>query len=143
MTTKSARPTVTSGGAGIKSVGETNASVARLESAGVVLRAAEALADPQALWTTDQVVYLVALAFESGLRGRLEADLAELHTQWMTNSQRAQTGQERKAALLAYYEACAEKIAAQMGRPAGYAYGGGPVDWETGRPVRHLQAVAA
>lgn len=36
----------------------------------------------------------------------------------------------------------AARLAAQMGRPPGYQYSGGPVDWHTGRPARHLQAVS-
>jgi len=122
----------------------TNTTIlARRFTSGGRLAAAAALIDGRRTWTDEQVVYLVALAYESGLHGRLEADLAELHTQWMTNAQRAATADERKAARLAYYTEQYAALNERMGRPLGYSYSGGAVDWATGRPVRHLQAVAA
>lgn len=39
------------------------------------------------------------------------------------------------AARVRQMERCAADLAAQLGRPAGYEYRGGPVDWDTGHPA--------
>lgn len=44
--------------------------------------------------------------------------------------------EERIAERIALFEACAAELARRMGRPAGYRYDGGPVEWETGQPGR-------
>lgn len=42
----------------------------------------------------------------------------------------------RVAERVALFEACAAELAQRMGRPPGYRYDGGPVEWETGQPAR-------
>lgn len=44
--------------------------------------------------------------------------------------------EEKVRERIALFEACARKLAEAMGRPAGWRYEGGAVDWVTGQPIR-------
>ena len=111
-------------------------------TAGVTLAATEALrVRRDRLWTNEQVSYLIALAFESGRTSAADERIAEVRACWLERIM-SEKARDLRAERLAYYERCAEKIAQQMGRPAGYVYAGGPVDFETGRPLRHLVVAA-
>lgn len=94
---------------------------------GTTLAATDALRHRRGRqWTDEQVAYLTALAYETGrLRGHAD-DLAETVATWNEHATPAQTREQRVAARLA-----------DMERRAGPAvYRGGPVDWDTGQPVR-------
>lgn len=100
---------------------------------GTTLAATEALRSRRGRpWTDEQVAYLVALAYDTGRRHALAADLAETVACWQENHTPAQTREQRVAARLADMER-------RSGPPT---YRGGPVDWETGLPLRVLEAVA-
>lgn len=45
------------------------------------------------------------------------------------------TRAQRIARELAAMRALCDQVSAELGRPAGYTYRGGPVDWDTGRPL--------
>lgn len=49
--------------------------------------------------------------------------------------QARKTAEQWIADRIALFEAGREKTNARLGRPPGYEYRGGPVDWETGMPV--------
>lgn len=107
----------------------TESSVPRL-SAGVTLRAADALRNGQETFTADQVAYLLHLAYESGRTATYLGDLAELYANWEAHRHEWQrTAEQRRAERRAVYD----RYAAESGRPPYY---GGPVDFETGRPLR-------
>lgn len=109
--------------------------------AGTVLRAGEALLAEQETFTREQVAYLLSLAFESGIRFRSTYAEGELLTSWAEHHVVPPTRAERVAAELAAVERAARLRAEREGRPY-RIYRGGPVDWETGAPVRRLGAVA-
>lgn len=117
---------------------------------GATLSAIEALAHPQDLWTSEQVAYVIALAFESGhASGYATAD-AEL-VEALIGALGGPEAKTRKQAVDWHHKAIEARELrrraddeARLPRPGDYL--GGPVDWETGRPVRearHLTAVAA
>lgn len=64
----------------------------------------------------------------------------ELDDEWKPVARK--TADQWLAERLAEMERHAARLAQQMGRPPGYQYRGGPVDWHTGRPARQLQAVS-
>ncbi|MEU4570804.1 hypothetical protein [Micromonospora sp. NPDC023956] len=111
-------------------------------SAGGILAAADALHSPQQTFTRDQVAYLMHLAYDSGRTAHHLEDVARLHCTGIDNAFLRRTHEQRVADEIADMTARAERLHADMGRPPGYEYRGGPVDWDTGRPVRHLGAVA-
>lgn len=95
------------------------------------------------LWMDAELAYACSVSWDLGRRyerERIAAATAELDARWRTAGRKAY--EERVAERIALFEMCAARVADRYGRPAGYAYRGGPVDWETGRPVRHLEAVA-
>lgn len=82
----------------------------------------------------------VALAFEHG-RAYERAELAALDgTTWRPLARR--TREQQHAERMAEMDQAAELVNAQLGRPPGWTYPGGHVDWETGRPVRRLERAA-
>ncbi|GIE79073.1 hypothetical protein Aph02nite_50230 [Actinoplanes philippinensis] len=109
--------------------------------AGTVLRAGEALLGEQETFTREQVAYLIDLAFESGLRFRAAYAEGEMLASWARHHGAPPTRAERIAAELAAVDRAARLRAEREGRPY-RVYRGGPVDWETGAPVRQLGAVA-
>jgi hypothetical protein len=109
--------------------------------AGPVLSAAEALTGEQETFTRAQVAHLISLAFESGIRFRATYAEGELLASWAAHHAAPPTRQERIAAELAAVDRAARLRAEREGRPY-RIYRGGPVDWETGAPVRRLGAVA-
>lgn len=110
-------------------------------SAGVTLRAADALRQGQETFTSAQVAYLVALAFESGRTAAAGEDLAETVACWVEHANPRRVRGDRVAARVAEMEAAARRWAEQAGRQY-RPYRGGPVDWETGQPVRTLGVAA-
>ena len=100
-------------------------------TAGGILAAAGALQDPtRQTFTRAEVAYLMRLAYDSGRTATYLDDIAELHAGWARHPQHRVSAEQR-------YE---QRLADMGGRDV--TYRGGPVDFETGRPVRHLGAVA-
>lgn len=110
-------------------------------SPGVVLAAADALRSGQQNFTAAQVAALIHLAYETGRRHGAAEDMAEVVACWHEFAEPRRTREERVKARLAEMEAYARQRAAREGSPY-RPYPGGPVDWETGRPVRHLEIAA-
>lgn len=110
-------------------------------SAGVTLRAADALRQGQEVYTSAQVAYLIHLAYESGRAAAAGEDLAETVACWAEHPLPRITRTARIAQRMADMEAAARRRAEQEGREY-QEYRGGPVDWETGRPVRMLGVAA-
>lgn len=111
--------------------------------AGVILAAADALNSGQQAFTRAQAAYLMRIAYDAGRTARYREDLAELHSTWDGSTWRHKTNEQMVAERLSGYAQAGERINIRLGRPAGYTHPGGPVDWNTGRPVRHLTGVAA
>lgn len=111
--------------------------------AGMTLRALAAIEAGQQTFTRAQVAYLINLAYETGRRHTLAENLAETIACWDARRTPAQTRDQRKAARMAEMDAYARARAEREGRP--YApHLGGPVCWETSRPLRpRLESVAA
>lgn len=113
-------------------------------NAGVTLAAAEQIrrrytgtgwpGAPVRTYTDAQAAYVAHLAHESGRTSAYLDGLAELHAGWARSRWRRRYA-ELVADRLAADDAAAAGINARLGRPAGYRYDGGPVDWETGRPL--------
>lgn len=99
-------------------------------TAGGILAAADALQGPQKTFTREQVAYLMHLAYDAGRTATYLDDVAELHANWARQRDPRPAAEQRIA-----------QRAADMAEQGG-DYRGGPVDWETGKPVRHLGAVA-
>lgn len=107
---------------------------------GAALAAVEAVQGVQQTFTRAEVALLMHLAFDSGRTAAYSADLAERHTLWATNARRP-TYDELVAGRLAEMDHAARARAVREGRPY-RLHPGGPVDWETGEPIRPLRAVA-
>jgi hypothetical protein len=100
-------------------------------TAGGILAAAGALQDPtRQTFTRAEVAYLMRLAYDSGRTATYLDDIAELHATWARHPQHRVSGEQR-------YE---QRLAEMGGRTC--TYHGGEVDFETGRPVRHLEVAA-
>lgn len=111
-------------------------------TAGTVLAAAEALRTRRGgTWTDAQVAVLIALAFDSGCTATAMDDLAETVGTWAEHPVPRKTRELRVAERIAAMELHAARIAAELGRPTGYTYAGGPVRWDTGQPARQLEMV--
>lgn len=95
---------------------------------GTTLAATEALLERRGQpWTDEQVAYLIALAYRTGRIHGYAEDLADTLGGWQEHAPAPQlTREQRKAERLAAYERDA-------GPPR---FAGGPVDWETGEPLR-------
>lgn len=102
-------------------------------TAGGVLAAVAAIHHRET-FTRKQVAYLMRLAYDSGRTATYVGDLAELHATWAQHPQQQVIAEERYQQRMAGMGANAAQINAELGRPPGYKYHGGPVDWETGRP---------
>jgi hypothetical protein len=114
-----------------------------IPSAGGVLTAVDALQDPaRQTFTREQVAYLLRLAYDSGRTAAYVGDLAELHADWARHPLQQVTAVERYADRMAEFEIAAMKVNAALGRPPGYRYDGGPVDFETGRPLQSMRVDA-
>lgn len=112
-------------------------------SAGGILAAADAIRGPQTTYTREQVAYLMHLAYLSGATARHLGDINEMTKTWATHPHQRITAEQRHAERMAEMAAHAAQINAELGRPPGYEYHGGSVDWETGRPLRTGGQVAA
>ena len=110
-------------------------------SAGVTLRAADALRQGQELYTADQVAYLLHLAYESGRTAAAGEDLAEVVACWAEHPLPTITRAQRVAQRIAEMEAAARRWWAEQGREY-REYRGGPVEWETGRPIGEMGVAA-
>lgn len=104
-------------------------------TAGTVLAAAEALRERRGgTWTDREVAVLLRLAYEAGRSDAYREDLAELRIQWEDN----------RLPRLTYEECVArrrEEIRSSRREDLRPDHPGGPVDWETGYPLRHLYLV--
>ncbi|MFG3702406.1 hypothetical protein ACGF5C_31665 [Micromonospora sp. NPDC047620] len=81
------------------------------------------------------------LAWTAYLRGRYDADINEVRGTWTEMAEPRATREQRVARRMAEMDTAARARAEREGRPY-RIYRGGPVDWETGRPVRELRAAA-
>ncbi|WP_320069627.1 hypothetical protein [Micromonospora sp. RTGN7] len=90
-------------------------------------------------YSTTEVHTLLYTAY---LRGRYDADINDLRGTWAEMAEPRATREQRVQARLDDMDQVARLAALRADRPY-RIYPGGPVDWETGRPVRHLGAVAA
>lgn len=90
-------------------------------------------------YTAAEVHTLLYAAYN---RGRYDADINELRGTWAEHDEPRATREQRVARRLAEMDATARARAARDGRPY-RIYPGGPVDWETGRPVRNNLRSAA
>ncbi|MFE7868818.1 hypothetical protein ACFUYE_00500 [Micromonospora humida] len=109
-------------------------------TAGGVLAAAAALQDPtRETYTREQVAYLMRLAYDSGRTATHLADVARIHCASVDSGWTRKTYEQRVAEETAEMAAHA---ASQPWNTWGGSYPGGPVDWETGRPARHLEVAA-
>jgi hypothetical protein len=84
------------------------------------------------IYTDEQVLNLTRSAYE---RGRFDAEVNELHATWAEYDEPQLTREQRVAARTVEMKRCADRVAAELGRPAGYRYRGGPVDWHTAMPL--------
>ncbi|WP_430497864.1 hypothetical protein ACQRWP_23835 [Micromonospora trifolii] len=82
-----------------------------------------------------------ALIFAAYVRGRYDADVNELHGTWAEHREPRATREQRVQARLDEMDRAARARAEREGRPY-RIYPGGPVDFETGRPVRRLETAA-
>ncbi|ATO14668.1 hypothetical protein CO540_13215 [Micromonospora sp. WMMA2032] len=90
-------------------------------------------------YTADEVHALLYAAY---IRGRYDADINELRGTWAEHDEPRATREQRVAQRLAEMDDAARVRAAREGRPY-RLYTGGPVDWETGRPIcNHLRSAA-
>jgi hypothetical protein len=83
-----------------------------------------------------------ALLYTAYIHGRHEADINELQAIWAEKREPRLTRERRVAARIAEMEAAAARINAELGRPPGYEYRGGPVVWATGAPLVELGVAA-
>ncbi|MET8265959.1 hypothetical protein ABZU92_18425 [Micromonospora arida] len=90
------------------------------------------------MYTAEEAFDLARTAY---LRGRYDADINELRGTWAEHSEPQATREQRVAARLEEMDRAARSRAERDGRPY-RIYRGGPVDFETGRPVRDLQVAA-
>lgn len=107
-------------------------------AAGTVLAAADALRRRRTgVWTDEEVAVLMLLAFRSGQEATMSAEMAELICLHMDRATVRETYEQAVARRLAEMDAAGRARARREGRPY-RVHPGGPVDWHTGRPIRHL-----
>jgi hypothetical protein len=82
-------------------------------------------------YTADQVAYLMALAYASGRQASFDDELADLYRGWYARRGWRRTARERMAERMAEMQDAQAAIDARLGRPAGYCYRGGPVEWDS------------
>ena len=82
-----------------------------------------------------------ALLYTAYLRGRYDADINDVRGTWAEHDEPKATREQRVTARLEQMDRDARARAAREGRPY-RIYLGGEVDFETGRPVRHLEVAA-
>ena len=82
-----------------------------------------------------------AIAYAYYTAGRYSADVAELHAIWGAYNEPRATWEQRVARRIKEMETWARRRAERAGRTY-REYHGGPIDWETGEPVRALRAAA-
>jgi len=144
--TKNARPAAN--GTGDKQADETfTQSTGRgdFPAAGEVLAAVDELRSQQS-FTRDQVARLMQLAFDSGRYAGYKEDLAELREVWASRAEQRESYEQRVTGRIADMERCAAHLAVRMHEANGrlpWKYEGGPVDWETGRPLRESASQAS
>lgn len=122
-------------------------------TAGVTLKAVESLANrDQQHFTREQVAYLIALAYDSGVtqgRGDLAehlehaADMAEVADCWRQHAQPRPTREQRVAQRLADMEAGVQREANRPGRPRPSPSTGWPEVTRPGSAERPRLRVAA
>jgi len=92
-------------------------------TAGVTLNAVAALVGGQETFTREQVAYLIALAYRSGMAASYEEDVAELHVSWQTRAERQRVYERRVAQRMKEMEAGAAREASRrrsvVSMPAG------------------------
>lgn len=110
-------------------------------TAGGILAATTAMQDPHRTYDRDEVAYLMHLAYEAGRLHAAAEDHAEVAACWAEFAQPTPTREQRVADRLADMDRVARMQALRQDRPY-RIHPGGPVDWATGRPVRHLEVAA-
>jgi hypothetical protein len=96
--------------------------------AGTLLAAAEALRTHRNdTWTDSQVAYLMSRAYESGRADTTREDFAEMVTLWEDHRPLRETYEQKVAR---------RREELRGSNPLRREYRGGPVDWNTGAPLR-------
>ena len=91
-------------------------------------------------WTDDGVL-IVMLAWRCGYAYAVTRPPTVAEVEAIDDARRApllppaRPYAARVADRTALFEACADRTARTLGRPAGWTYRGGPVDWASGEPV--------
>lgn len=88
-------------------------------------------------YTAAEVLQIALSAYR---RGRFDGDVLELRASWEQHEEPHLTREQRIAIRLAEMESRHAEQNRRLGRPDGYRYRGGPVDWETGLPAGSLCA---
>jgi hypothetical protein len=87
-------------------------------------------------WPGADLVQVYRAGLQAGRR-QAEARIAEawdeVDATWRSVPHRSY--EDRVAERVALFERCAAATAGALGRPDGWGYDGGPVDWETGIPL--------
>ena len=91
--------------------------------------------------TTYTAAEVHTLLYAAYARGRYDADINELRGTWVEMAEPRATREQRVQARLDEMDRDARARAAREGRPY-RIYQGGPVDFETGKPARHLEVAA-
>ncbi|MDM4721136.1 hypothetical protein QTQ03_16585 [Micromonospora sp. WMMA1363] len=111
-------------------------------SAGGILAASAALQDPNRdTFSRAEVAYLMHLAYDSGRTATRVDDIAHTVCCWDDRPLLRRTYEQRVAGELTDMDRAARAQAGREGRPY-RVHPGGPVDFDTGRPVRHLGVAA-
>lgn len=84
------------------------------------------------MFTAAEVLEVALAAYK---RGRFDGDVNELHAIWADHEEPRLSHEARVAARHAEMERGHDNMNTELGRPTGYRYRGGPVDWETGLPA--------
>jgi hypothetical protein len=103
-------------------------------SPGVTLSAAQALRHPTRVYTAAQVACLLDLAYRSGYRAGADLSTAETLATFDQHPFTAPTPHDRYLGRLTEMRAARARAPVTAGRPD---YPGGPVDFDTGKPVAH------
>jgi hypothetical protein len=111
-------------------------------TAGGILAANAALQDPnRQAFTRAEVAYLMHLAYDAGRTATHLEDVARTHCAWEDRPFLRKTYEQWVADELAEMDRAARARAEREGRPY-REYRGGPVDWDTGSSVRHIEVAA-
>ncbi|WP_435589787.1 hypothetical protein [Micromonospora aurantiaca (nom. illeg.)] len=101
---------------------------------GLIQAAVDAIRSGQRQFTHGQVALIAAMAYEMGRRHGYAEEIAELHGTWQEYALPRLTREDRVRQRMADMDRAARRRARRDGRPY-RPHPGGPVDWNSGRPV--------